>query len=437
MSETVIQIDNLWKKYRLGVLSTRVLAHDLNRWWCRVRRKPDPYLKVGNLPAGDVNPYDPIVENAPNAPCETASDEVWALRGVNLKVKGGEVLGVIGRNGAGKSTLLKILSRVTSPTFGEIRIKGRVASLLEVGTGFHPELTGRQNIYLNGSILGMTRPEINKKLDQIIDFANIPKYIDTPVKRYSSGMYVRLAFAVAAHLDPEILIIDEVLAVGDAGFQKKCLGKMEDVARQGRAVLFVSHNMAAIQNLCSNGIVLKEGGIAFQGNASESISFYHRSVVSGLTEVDLINRKDRSGTGALRFTRIVFLDSIYSPVHTLTCGKPTKIRLHYTTTKPLTNVAAAIAFGSHAGENKILLWTELLKANYPSVSGEGYFECNIPRLPLFPGTYLITLFSQSGPEILDWIREADLVVVREGDFYGIGNLIGPGHQSVLVEHTWS
>lgn len=251
-AEIIIQVENLAKQYRLGEVSTGALAHDLNRWWHRVRGRPDPYLKVTQA----------NVREAASGGGGSSGDYVWALRNINFEVKRGEVLGIIGRNGAGKSTLLKILSRVTAPTEGEVRIDGRMASLLEVGTGFHPDLTGRENIFLNGAILGMTRAEIRGKLDEIIEFSGCGRFIDTPVKRYSSGMYVRLAFAVAAHLEPEILVVDEVLAVGDAEFQKKCLGKMKDVAGQGRTVLFVSHNMGAIQKICGQGLVLRDGALA-------------------------------------------------------------------------------------------------------------------------------------------------------------------------------
>ena len=245
-ADSIVEIENLSKQYRLGKISTGSLAHDINRWWCRLRGKEDPYLTVTNA-------------NDRTSSSELKEDYVWALQGINIEVKRGEVLGIIGRNGAGKSTLLKILSRVTAPTTGEIRVDGRIASLLEIGTGFHPELTGRENIFLNGAILGMMKDEIRRKLDEIVDFSGCARYLDTSVKRYSSGMLVRLGFAVAAHLDPEILVIDEVLAVGDAEFQKKCLGKMQAVAGQGRTIFFVSHNMSSIQKLCSQSIVLNDG----------------------------------------------------------------------------------------------------------------------------------------------------------------------------------
>ncbi|MBK8465873.1 MAG: ABC transporter ATP-binding protein [Chloracidobacterium sp.] len=263
MSDIVIEVDNLSKHYRLGVIGGKRLVDDVSRHWARLTGKPDPLAKIGANNNVKTNGH-----NSPDA------DELWALRDVSFDVHQGEVLGIIGRNGAGKSTLLKVLSRVTAPTHGEVRVKGRIASLLEVGTGFHPELTGRENVFLNGAILGMTKAEIRSKFDEIVEFAEVSKFIDTPVKRYSSGMYVRLAFAVAAHLEPEILIVDEVLAVGDAEFQKKCLGKMGDVASQGRTVLFVSHNMVAVQTLCQRAIMLREGRLTGQGNPAEMITEY-------------------------------------------------------------------------------------------------------------------------------------------------------------------
>ncbi len=257
----VVKFENISKQYRLGLVSTRTLSHDLNRWFTmNIRRKEDPYLKIG-----ETN----------DRSHKGNSEYVWALKDINFEVEQGDVVGIIGKNGAGKSTLLKILSKVTSPTTGSICAKGRIASLLEVGTGFHPELTGRDNIYMNGAIMGMSKPEIAKKLDEIIDFAGVERYIDTPVKRYSSGMTVRLGFAVAAHLEPEILVVDEVLAVGDAEFQKKAIGKMQDVSRgEGRTVLFVSHNMAAIQTLCNKGVLLENGKSILNGNVNDVVVYY-------------------------------------------------------------------------------------------------------------------------------------------------------------------
>lgn len=260
MKDIILKAEHISKQYRLGTVGTGTISHDLNRWWHKMRGKEDPYLKVG-----DIN----------DRSSKGTSDYVWALHDISFEVERGEVLGVIGKNGAGKSTLLKILSRVTAPTTGIIKTKGRIASLLEVGTGFHPEMTGRENIYLNGSILGMTKKEISSKLDEIIAFSGCERYIDTPVKRYSSGMTVRLAFAVAAHLEPEILVVDEVLAVGDAEFQKKAIGKMQDISKgEGRTVLFVSHNMAAVKSLCTKGIVMEHGRVVFQGNIDDCIDEY-------------------------------------------------------------------------------------------------------------------------------------------------------------------
>lgn len=268
----ILEIQNISKQYRLGYVGTGSLGHDIHRWWCNVRGKEDPYLKIGE-------------EN--NRTQVGTSEYVWALRDINLQVQAGEVLGIIGANGAGKSTLLKILSRVTGPTTGKITARGRIASLLEVGTGFHGELTGRENIYLNGAILGMTKKEITSKLDEIIDFSGCERYIDTPVKRYSSGMYVRLAFAVAAHLEPEILIVDEVLAVGDAEFQKKAIGKMKDVSSgQGRTVLFVSHNMTAVESLCTRSILLENGRNLLEGDTKTIINQYLTKNFNEVTHID-------------------------------------------------------------------------------------------------------------------------------------------------------
>ena len=266
MRNTVIEFNNVGKQYILGTIGTGTLSQDLNRWWASIRGKEDPFLKIG-----DTN----------DRTQKGDSRFVWALRDINFKVEQGDVVGIIGKNGAGKSTLLKILSRVTSPTTGDIKIKGRIASLLEVGTGFHPEMTGRENIFMNGSIMGMTKAEIKSKFDEIVDFAGVAKYVDTPVKRYSSGMMVRLGFAIAAHLEPEILVVDEVLAVGDAEFQKKAIGKMQDVSKgEGRTVLFVSHNMAAVRSLCTRGVMLKNGTIDFMGSTPDTLDHYLKNTES-------------------------------------------------------------------------------------------------------------------------------------------------------------
>lgn len=263
MSDTVIQVNSLSKSYRLGTIGGKRLVDDVNRWWAKLKGKPDPLSKVGQQSSRKITDLN-----------GDSNDEIWALRNVTFEVNQGEVLGIIGHNGAGKSTLLKILSRVTAPTDGDVRVKGRIASLLEVGTGFHPELTGRENIYLNGAILGMTKNEVRQKFDEIVAFSEVEKFIDTPVKRYSSGMHVKLAFAVAAHLDPEIMIIDEVLAVGDAKFQKKCLTKMGEIAKRGCTVLFVSHNMGSVNTLCTRVVHFANGEVQAIGSTREIVSNY-------------------------------------------------------------------------------------------------------------------------------------------------------------------
>jgi lipopolysaccharide transport system ATP-binding protein len=290
---TAIKFENISKQYRLGVVSTQTLSHDLNRWWkMNIHGKEDPYLKIG-----EVN----------DRAHKGESEYVWALKDINFEVQQGDVLGIIGKNGAGKSTLLKILSKVTAPTTGTIKAAGRIASLLEVGTGFHPEMTGRENIYMNGAIMGMTKAEITRRFDEIVDFSGVERYIDTPAKRYSSGMTVRLGFAIAAHLEPEILVVDEVLAVGDAEFQKKAIGKMQDVSRgEGRTVLFVSHNMAAVNDLCSRAIILSNGAISNTGNVKEIIDLYLTSV----NNIDLY--REWSNIDKAPGNEIVKIRSIYS-----------------------------------------------------------------------------------------------------------------------------
>lgn len=302
MSDIAIKVEGLSKQYRLGEIGTGTISHDLNRWWARMRGKEDPFARLG-----EVN----------DRTSKGNSDYVWSLRDVDFEVKQGEVLGIVGRNGAGKSTLLKVLSKVTTPTTGRVKIRGRMAALLEVGTGFHPELTGRENIFLNGAILGMTKAEIRSKFDEIVDFSGVERYIDTPVKRYSSGMYVRLAFAVSAFLEPEILIVDEVLAVGDAEFQKKCLGRMGDVSRNdGRTILFVSHNMAAVSNLCSSSIFMRNGSLQSMGPTDRIIEEYiafGKFSVGEVTAPDIIVTK-RCSSASFHAVRIVANGEITSSI---------------------------------------------------------------------------------------------------------------------------
>ena len=314
---TAIEFNHVGKQYRLGLVSTGTISHDLNRWWqTAILRKEDPYLKIGSV----------------NDRTQKAdSDYVWALRDIDFKVEQGDVVGIIGKNGAGKSTLLKLLSKVTAPTVGTIRARGRIASLLEVGTGFHQEMTGRENIFMNGAILGMTKQEIASKLDEIVDFSGCERYLDTPVKRYSSGMMVRLGFAVAAHLDPEILVVDEVLAVGDAEFQKKAIGKMQDVSKgEGRTVLFVSHNMSSVRSLCKSGVMLENGQVAYVGNVEETINRYLAINTDNVNFDEAISdRKDRRGTNKLHVTNVVFRNIEGDPVSEIFIGTYLKIDIHF------------------------------------------------------------------------------------------------------------
>lgn len=321
-----VSVENLSKQYRLGVIGNQTLYEDLNRWWAKVRGLPDPLEKIGEVDHGN-----------------RADGLLWALRDINFQLKQGEVLGVIGRNGAGKSTLLKILSKVTGPTTGQIKIKGRIASLLEVGTGFHPELTGRENIYLNGAILGMSRDEISRKFDEIISFSEVEKFVDTPVKRYSSGMYVRLAFAVAAHLDPEIMVVDEVLAVGDAAFQRKCLGKLSENAGEGRTVLFVSHNMAAINRLCSRAILLDRGKLIADGPAPEITAKY----LAGVAEESGIRRwveTQAPGSEEVRLLEINIFDESGEAKSVFEVSEDIFIKLVYRVNVPNTRFRCTLNF---------------------------------------------------------------------------------------------
>lgn len=334
MSIPVIEINNLGKQYRLGQVGTSTMSDDLKRWLYRLRGKEDPFLKVGE---------------ANDRSKKGNSEFVWALKDINIKINQGEVLGIIGKNGAGKSTLLKILSRTTLPSIGEYKIKGRIASLLEVGTGFHPDLSGRENVFLNGAILGMTKSEIKAQFDAIVDFSGVERYIDTPVKRYSSGMYVRLAFAVAAHLNPEILIVDEVLAVGDQEFQDKCIGKMKDISSQGRTVLFVSHNMAAIKNLCSRVIVLNKGVVGFDGKVQPGVEYYFKKEQS-IDAGGLIPREtERYNTGEAYFRKILICGNDKIATSDIFYKSKFHFQLELEVLKKLSNVMVDIKISSRDG----------------------------------------------------------------------------------------
>jgi lipopolysaccharide transport system ATP-binding protein len=414
MNETILKIENISKQYRLGLVGKGTLDDDLKRWWYKIRGKEDPFLKIG-----EVNDRSTVGN----------SDYVWALKDINIEVKRGEVLGIIGKNGAGKSTLLKILSKVTGPTTGSIKSRGRIASLLEVGTGFHGEMTGRENIYLNGAILGMTKIEINSKIDEIIEFSGCERYIDTPVKRYSSGMTVRLAFAVAAFLEPDILVIDEVLAVGDAEFQKKAIGKMKDISQtDGRTVIVVSHNMASIQNLCTRAIVLKNGKISFIGEVNDSISEYLREdryIKDGL------NTTDRKGNGVVNIKKVsVFGKTNLSKPQT---SMPFSIKFELENRSNVlnTDLRFDLRIDDEMGQRIVWLSNKLLHIDSNNIVKEVLFE--VAKLSLNKGVYNVTTYITVNNDIADWIQNAFSFEVVEGDFYNSGNLVPMDQSKVLVD----
>ncbi|MFC1605444.1 ABC transporter ATP-binding protein [Pseudomonadota bacterium] len=416
----VIKVENLSKYYRLGVIGGGTLREDLGRWWAMRRGRPDPLLKIGEEDHGN-----------------RKDGQIWALRDVNFEVREGEILGIIGRNGAGKSTLLKILSRITAPTAGKAKIKGRVASLLEVGTGFHPQLTGRENIFLNGTILGMSRREVGSKFEEIVEFAEMSQFIDTPVKRYSSGMTVRLAFAVAAYLEPEILIVDEVLAVGDAQFQRKCLGKMSDVAGEGRTIIFVSHNMAAIESLCQRGIVLRGGQLDFDG-PSENAVMHYIDLTDRVIDGDLEHRSDRLGSGKLVFTGVEFLDKSKKTVSGFVSGKDYVIRLHYRVgAERLSGSKISIGIDDTRGKRVTILDSDLLGVELEfEPETDSWIEFKISRLALTEGIYRMTLYAGWSGEAADWIENAAEFTVIGGDFYGTGRTMPKANTgSFLMSHS--
>ena len=408
----IIKVQDVSKLYQLGGPS--VAYSTLREAVMDVARKPLRFLRRNEEP-----------------------QTLWALKDVSFEVTPGDVVGIIGRNGAGKSTLLKILSRITEPTTGRVELYGRVASLLEVGTGFHPELTGRENIFLNGSILGMTRKEIESKFDEIVAFAEIEKFIDTPVKRYSSGMYVRLAFAVAAHLEPEILIVDEVLAVGDAAFQKKCLGRMRDVASTGRTVLFVSHNMAAVSTLCSKAMLLWEGKVEVPlGGVDEAVQSY-LTQVHKITKTKLSERTDRTGTGKIRISDFGSFDREGNELEFVATGQEIDFRIYYSANESRAeNIVVGIGINAHSGTFVSLLSNEVAGNPFDSIGKEGYFTCKIKKFPLSPGSYTVSLIIRSNDIIADWIQHAATIVVEPGDFYGNGRLPPQSHGGVLIEQDW-
>jgi lipopolysaccharide transport system ATP-binding protein len=379
---TVVKVENLSKEYRLGQIGGRTLREDLNRWLAKWSGKPDPSSKIGDEDHGN-----------------RQDEHIWALRDVSFEVEQGKVLGIIGRNGAGKSTLLKILSRITAPTSGQIKVRGRVASLLEVGTGFHPELSGRENIYLNGAILGMNQREIDRKFDEIVDFSEVRQFIDTPVKRYSSGMYVRLAFAVAAHLEPEILVVDEVLAVGDAEFQRKCLGKMSDVARSGRTVLFVSHNMSAIMRLTEEAIVLNKGILALYADTPRAVDFYMSSGFAQIGERRWEAEEIPPSASPFYPCLLRICDSHGNISETVRSTEPLKIEFHYRLDAPITGLRVGLYLQTARGEMVMTTFDtdepSQFEAHRTRQPGDYISRCEVPADFLNEGRYVLGVNASS------------------------------------------
>ena len=368
-----------------------------------------------------------------------AHEEFWALKDVSFDIQQGDRVGIIGRNGAGKSTLLKILSRITEPTSGKVSIKGRVASLLEVGTGFHPELTGRENIYLNGAILGMSKAEIKKKFDEIVAFAEVERFLDTPVKRYSSGMYVRLAFAVAAHLEPEILIVDEVLAVGDVQFQKKCLGKMESVGKDGRTVLFVSHNLPAVENLCKTGMVLQNGSLAFWGQINKSISNYLELQQEAKSSVELRHRVDRKGEGRIRIIKICINNNSEDNTNSVKLGDDLTFVIDYEADNSVQNPRIIIGIYDVMNTGITRFDTEVA-AGLPSfLASKGRVTCKVEKFSLCPGMYQVNIAFFGNGVMEDYLAGAIDFEVAPADFFNTGKIfIGSDANlaKVLFQHEW-
>lgn len=425
-NDIAIKVEGLYKKYRLGTIGADTLKDDIKLGFAKLfgRDLSDIFQIDGN---------DRMVGS---------SEFVWALQNINFEVKKGEILGIIGKNGAGKSTLLKLLSKVTGPTKGKIKVDGRIASLLEVGTGFHPELTGRENIFLNGAILGMSKTEIKSKLEEIVDFSGIGKYLNTPVKRYSSGMKVRLGFAVAAHLEPEILIVDEVLAVGDAEFQKRCIGKMNDVSKnQGRTVLFVSHNMASVMELCDRALLIQNGTVHSTGRVSDIIPLYLNAFKAEEITSDLSKIKTRAGNGKVQFSKIELLDTEDNNLDFALSGQKIRIRITCDIKDPnfTGNLHMSIKF---VDENDITLFHMSNSVSngkeFEVKKEEGKFvvNCDIIKLPLNSGTYKFHLFVSNLQDLFDEINFAGKLKVEGGNFFPTGKLPSSKVSKFLVDNTW-
>jgi len=416
MSKIIIKLEDISKQYRLGVVGTGTLSHDLNRFFAKIRGKEDPTRKVGVS-----NRLDTI-----------DGQYVWALRDINLEVGEGEVLGIVGKNGAGKSTLLKLLSRVTAPTTGNIKVKGRIASLLEVGTGFHPELTGRENVYLNGAILGMTKKEIDSKYEEIIEFSGVKKYAETPVKRYSSGMYVRLAFAVAAHLEPEILIIDEVLAVGDADFQKKAIGKMQSVSRSGRTVLFVSHNLTAVEQLCTKGILMQNGTITLRGNVHDITSAYKKISVN---ENDL----KRSGTRLIEFQDYRMTNMEGTKIDEVFLGDDFMVSTVAKANENIdyTDLSLDIRNDSNEFVGHITNADDLFEIKKVDKGDTISVSVTVKNISLAPGTYYISIWLGNSYGTMDYIENCMRFSIKQGDKFILRPYPFDKRAKIVLQSKWN
>ena len=417
-----IQFDHVGKLYQLGVVGTGTLSHDLNRWWAtKILGKEDPYLKIG-----ETNDRSK----------KGSSDFVWALRDITFDVEQGDVVGIIGKNGAGKSTLLKLLSRITAPSTGVIRARGRIGSLLEVGTGFHPEMTGRENIYMNGSIMGMTRAEITRKLDEIVDFAGVERYLDTPVKRYSSGMTVRLGFAVAAFMEPEILVVDEVLAVGDAEFQKKAIGKMQDVSQGGgRTVLFVSHNMASVSSLCTSAIVLDKGQIKAVGETNAMIDLYKSESMLEISKKVLLETIERQKKDTY-VSDFQILDSNYTQTDQLSFNDRFRFSLTVKS-KDIRTISVRVAIFD-LNETRVMAYESSDVGQIFSVGNQTQIICESDdKLGIKPGFYKVNISIRQGAHLLDYVAGVTSLEIKEEDFYGFGRYSFSDMPICLRKHHWS
>lgn len=424
LKQKVISVKNLGKRYRIG--------HSEEEHETLV-------AKIADLFLAPIRNFRTIrsLSNFKNKE-EEEEHTIWAIKNLDFEVEQGEVLGIIGKNGAGKSTLLKVLSQITEPTTGCAVIEGRVSSLLEVGTGFHKELTGRENVYLNGTILGMSKKEIDKKFDQIVEFAGVEKFIDTPVKRYSSGMKVRLGFAVAAHLEPDVMIIDEVLAVGDVEFQKKCLSKMKDLANSGRTVIFVSHQMNAVKNLCTRCILLHDGKVHKTGDTQKVINEYLK-ICRKDVNVALANREDRRGNGTVKISQVLIENKEGSQIHTMMCGEHQNLVLILNIESellPLDNYNIDIAIDNEYGERVAFLSTDMVAQTPETLEDtEAKLSFSFKKLALPPGRYYATFFCRADGEIADWIRNAIYFDVEPGDFYGTGKFNAEKEGLVLLDYN--